>query len=59
MGDGAGDPLSKGRRVLARESGRVRAKLGGTAGAVLLSLRFAEARAFCFASDISEKERDP
>ena len=33
MGDGAGDPLSKGRRVTARKSGRVCVKPGGTAGA--------------------------
>ena len=32
MGDGAGDPLSQGRRVTARKSGRASVKPGGTAG---------------------------
>ena len=48
MGDGAGDPLSKGRRVIARKSGRVRAKPGGTAGALALVPAFCRDRGFCF-----------
>ena len=40
MGDGAGDPLTKGRRVMARKRGRASAKPGGTAGVFrLLSLQ--------------------
>ena len=40
MGDGAGDPLTKGRRVMARKRGRESAKPGGTAGVFrLLSLQ--------------------
>ena len=38
MGDGAGDPLTKGRRVMARKSGRASVKPGGTAGRLKIIL---------------------